>query len=178
MSKIAIIFPGMGYHCDKPLLYYGKKLAGQMGYRVIEVGYKGFDTVDTMQAAGELALSQAEEQLKKQEISATDEVLCIAKSIGTVVSAIWQKKMGITAKNVFLTPVKETFVYASSDCGIVFHGTKDPMADTEMVKTECERLHLPLYITENGNHSLECGNVGTDVETMANVIRQVEKYLS
>ena len=25
-EKLVIIFPGIGYHCDKPLLYYAKKL--------------------------------------------------------------------------------------------------------------------------------------------------------
>ena len=24
--KIAVFFPGIGYHCDKPLLYYARKL--------------------------------------------------------------------------------------------------------------------------------------------------------
>ncbi len=24
--KLAVFFPGIGYHCDKPLLYYAKKL--------------------------------------------------------------------------------------------------------------------------------------------------------
>ena len=37
MSKTAIIFPGIGYHTDKPLLYYSKKLAAESGYHVIEV---------------------------------------------------------------------------------------------------------------------------------------------
>ena len=26
MSKIAVLFPGIGYTCDKPLLYYSAKL--------------------------------------------------------------------------------------------------------------------------------------------------------
>lgn len=25
MRKLMILFPGIGYHCDKPILYYGKK---------------------------------------------------------------------------------------------------------------------------------------------------------
>ena len=25
--KAAVFFPGIGYHCDKPLLYYSRKLA-------------------------------------------------------------------------------------------------------------------------------------------------------
>ena len=44
MSKTAIIFPGIGYHTDKPLLYYSKKLAAESGYHVIEVSYSGFES--------------------------------------------------------------------------------------------------------------------------------------
>lgn len=25
MKKIAVYFPGIGYHCDNPLLYYGRE---------------------------------------------------------------------------------------------------------------------------------------------------------
>ena len=28
-KKIAVVFPGVGYHADKPLLYYSRKLAAQ-----------------------------------------------------------------------------------------------------------------------------------------------------
>ena len=36
-KKIAVLFPGIGYHTDKPLLYYGKKLAGERGYEIVEI---------------------------------------------------------------------------------------------------------------------------------------------
>ena len=26
-KRLAVIFPGIGYHCDKPILYYSRKLA-------------------------------------------------------------------------------------------------------------------------------------------------------
>lgn len=29
--KLVVCFPGIGYHCDKPLLYYSRKLAACMG---------------------------------------------------------------------------------------------------------------------------------------------------
>lgn len=34
MKKIAVLFPGIGYTCDKPLLYYSAKLAAEKGYEV------------------------------------------------------------------------------------------------------------------------------------------------
>ena len=33
-KRIAVIFPGVGYHVDKPLLYYSRKLAGKYGMRL------------------------------------------------------------------------------------------------------------------------------------------------
>lgn len=38
-KKAAVIFPGVGYHTDKPLLYYSKKLAVAGGYEILEVSY-------------------------------------------------------------------------------------------------------------------------------------------
>ena len=32
MRNLMILFPGIGYHCDKPILYYGKKIAVMNGY--------------------------------------------------------------------------------------------------------------------------------------------------
>ena len=36
--KLAVIFPGIGYHTDKPLLYYSKKLALHNVAQVVECG--------------------------------------------------------------------------------------------------------------------------------------------
>ena len=30
MQKVVLLFPGVGYHTDKPLLFYGRKLAQEM----------------------------------------------------------------------------------------------------------------------------------------------------
>ena len=38
-NKLCITFPGMGYHADKPLLYFGKKLMASAGYQVIDLKY-------------------------------------------------------------------------------------------------------------------------------------------
>ena len=31
--KLVVCFPGIGYHCDKPLLYYGRRVAESVGYK-------------------------------------------------------------------------------------------------------------------------------------------------
>ena len=42
MSKIACLFPGIGYTCDKPLLYYSWKLLKGLGWEILPVSYSGF----------------------------------------------------------------------------------------------------------------------------------------
>ena len=40
--KTAVLFPGIGYQFDRPLLHFAWEQAAQYGYEVIPVGYSGF----------------------------------------------------------------------------------------------------------------------------------------
>ena len=72
MQKIVLLFPGVGYHTDKPLLFYGRKLAQNYGYEtVISLSYGGFKggikgNPEKMKEAFESALSQSEEIFRKE----------------------------------------------------------------------------------------------------------------
>ena len=66
--RLAVVFPGIGYHADKPLLYYSRKLAAQQGYEIICADYGQLPSgvkgdAAKMRAAYELALSRVNEQL-------------------------------------------------------------------------------------------------------------------
>lgn len=39
MRKLAVFFPGIGYTCDKPLLFYAEKLAIKSGYEIKRISY-------------------------------------------------------------------------------------------------------------------------------------------
>ena len=89
-EKIACLFPGIGYTCDKPLLYYSGKLLKGMGWDVVPVPYSGFpDKVkgapEKMKRCAETALEQAEEILRGVEWNRYGEILFVGKSVGTVV---------------------------------------------------------------------------------------------
>lgn len=69
MKKIAVIFPGVGYHVDKPLLYYSRKIAAQNGYEIREVRYGNFPLYVTEGADHSLETGDVEKDLKNlQEI--------------------------------------------------------------------------------------------------------------
>ena len=79
--KIAVFFPGIGYHCDKPLLYYARKLVQEYGYEKIvmqEYSYNGKNIrgdKKKMQEAFECLYAQAEKKL--EEIRNDDHILLV-----------------------------------------------------------------------------------------------------
>ncbi|MCD8038466.1 MAG: alpha/beta hydrolase [Lachnospiraceae bacterium] len=180
--KIAVIFPGIGYHADKPLLYYSRKIAVSHGYEIKNVPYGNFPAGvkgnrEKMKDCFSSALEQTEEMLRDVDFSKYDEILFISKSIGTAVAAAYGREHGLKTKNIYFTPVEDSFQFM--DCqGIVFHGTADSWADTRFVKEECEKRGFPLHIVEDANHSLETGDWENDVKALHSVMLAVEGYLN
>ncbi|MCD7883175.1 MAG: alpha/beta hydrolase [Lachnospiraceae bacterium] len=179
--KLAVAFPGIGYHVDKPLLYYGKKVAAAHGYDLMDVPYGNFPSgvkgdAKKMEECFYLALEQAEELLKNVDFSAYEEILFLSKSVGTAIASAYGKKHHLTTKNVYFTPVAQSFPLMEQP-GIVFHGTKDGWVKTEIVKAECEKRNLPLFIIADANHSLETGEWERDLENLLDVMREVNRYL-
>lgn len=194
MSKIAVLFPGIGYTCDKPLLYYSAKLAAEKGFEVVRVPYGNFPSnvkgnAEKMYQSFVSAREQSEEILKDVDWSSYDEIVFFSKSVGTVVALSYAAEHGIDARQVLYTPLKETFKFPvaaagaadASDAGksraIAFHGTGDPWAQTEDIIKICEEKGVPLYLTKDANHSLECGKAIKDIKTIRKVMRTVKEFL-
>ncbi len=180
--KLAIVFPGIGYHTDKPLLYYSKKIAKSRGYQVADVPYGGFPanvkgSQEKMEACFTSALAQTEELLSGVDFARYDEVLFLSKSIGTAIACAYGQRHGLRTRNVYFTPVAETF-RVQEQPGIVFHGTRDGWADTAVIKAECEKRGLPLFLVPDADHSLETGDVRKDLSTLRRVMETVERYIT
>ncbi len=181
--KLAVIFPGMGYTCDKPLLYYSAKIASQQGYEIKRVEYGNFPkkvkgNKEMMSAAFETARKQTKEILKDVDWESFDEILFISKSIGTEVAAHYLKKHDLKARSISFTPLAETFLYARGE-GIMFHGTKDPwVEDSSLIIEGCEKIGQQIYLTEDGNHSLETGDIARDLANLAVIMDVVSRYIA
>ncbi len=179
--KLAVVFPGIGYHTDKPLLYYSKKLAEKYGYETLTVPYGDFPadvkgSAEKMEECFYEALDQAEEQLKDRDFSSCEDLLFISKSVGTAVASAYGQRHHLKTRNLYFTPVEASFQFMDQP-GIVFHGTKDGWVKTESVVTGCEKRSLPLFIYENANHSLETGDVQTDLENLKKIMKEAEEYI-
>lgn len=180
--KIAVLFPGIGYTCDKPLLYYTAKICKTQGYEIMPVPYSGFDlnikgNEDKMEKAFYHALEQANELLKDVNWSQYEEILFVSKSIGTIVAGAFAKEIGCPVRHVAYTPLEQTFMFAGND-GIMFHGTKDPWAkDSEKIMAGAKKAGMELVLIEDGNHSLETGDVFLDIENLKIVLEKATEYI-
>lgn len=182
-KKLAVIFPGIGYHCDKPLLYHAKKIAAACGYEIREVPYQGFPArvkgdPEKMRRSFEMAMDQTEEILGDVCWEDYSGLLFISKSVGTVVAAAFAGRHGLRTRNIYFTPVAATFSFAPQE-GIVFHGTADPWATDEEIEAGCRACGLPLVNVPDTNHSLElAADPIRDLQILQDVMRQVETYLA
>ncbi len=180
-ERVAVVFPGIGYHTDKPLLYYSKRLAAKRGYETIDVPYGGFapdvkGSKEKMEEAYRSALAQAEELLKKVEWEGRKDILFLSKSVGTAVAAAYAKEHGLRTRNIYYTPVEASFSLMS-DPGIVFSGTADSWVDPDAVRRACELRGFPLHVIADANHSLETGDVRRDVENLLTVMEITDAYI-
>lgn len=181
-KKIAVLFPGVGYTFDRPLLYFAAKLAEKRGYEIRRVSYGNFPKnmrgdAAKMQAAFDSAAAEAREILSDVDWGSYTEILFISKSIGTIVAAEFRKANGIHARSISYTPMRHTFLFAEGE-GIMFHGTADPWEpDNAAVEEGCRRIGQPLYLFEGANHSLETGDVDTDIVNLRRVMKLTADFM-
>ena len=129
-------------------------------YPALPTGLRGH--TEKIEQAVQTALSAAEEQLTTIDWTAYDRVFFLSKSIGTAIAARYAVQHNIHPRQVYYTPIEQALPYLDPT-GIAFHGTADPWADTEMITNGCRKIGIPLYLTENANHSMETGDTLHDI---------------
>ena len=181
--KIAVFFPGIGYHCDKPLLYYSRKIVEELGYdKIITLSYS-YDggnirgNVEKMKAAFEALHSQATEALKEVDFSEYDEILFVSKSVGTIIASAYAHSHKINCTQILYTPLEYTFDYPHSKA-CAFIGTSDSWSDVDKVIDKARVSGVPMHSFENLNHSLEGDDVLKNIEILNEVMALTRSFLS
>lgn len=182
-KQLAVFFPGVGYNCDKPLLYYTKKLAKEHGFQTLDISYGEFPKVDikkNLELIFSQALEAAKRQLEKVDFSEYETVLLVSKSVGTAVAATCQKDLikdkGTKFYNVYMTPVTASLKMLTGE-GIIFSGTGDDWVQEGEVERWCDEHNYPLHRIENANHSMETGDTVRDLEILKNCMSTFSSYL-
>ena len=129
-----------------------------------------------IEQAVQTALSAAEEQLTAIDWTAYDRVFFLSKSIGTAIAARYAVQHNIHPRQVYYTPIEQALPYLDPT-GIAFHGTADPWANTEMITNGCRKIGIPLYLTENANHSMETGDTLHDIFILHDIMDETAHWM-
>lgn len=187
-KKLAIIFPGVGYTCAKPLLYYTAQLAAKYDYEVIRLDY-GMDIHNfkgrTMEDLIPVAVTAKERilaQMKEINPIQYKDILMISKSIGTVIACkvqeelAWDKK---TARHFWMTPIPLTLPYLENFSGLFVAGTGDPYISKELVeKAAFEHPDKTGKIFPGCNHSLEIhGDTKGNIQRLSEVVEKLREMI-
>lgn len=186
--NLVVCFPGIGYHCDKPLLYYGRRVAESVGYKE----YKNVEYVNRignvkgdpakMQATFEDLYGQTEEILKDIDFSGYDSILFLSKSVGTIIATTYAERHKIPCRHVLYTPLEATFDNCASNLSgraIAFTGTEDPWVEsTDAITDRCQKAGIPVHVIEEANHSLETADVWKNLNNLEKIMAQTADFIS
>lgn len=204
--KLCVLFPGIGYTVDKPLLYYSGKYFKKLGYEIISIKYselppKVVGDADYMKKAFMIGLKDAQEQLSGINWQSYEEIIFVGKSIGTAISAAYavdysmeqimehsqdqavdsEREYKAVFRNklkiIYFTPLIQTFYFVIPDCGIAFHGNSDPWAESAPIRKACKELGIPLYEYKDANHSLDTGDIIKDIGNLKDIMKIIMDYV-
>ncbi|MCR2806913.1 alpha/beta hydrolase [Paenibacillus soyae] len=156
-NKLVVLFPGRGYSCELPLLYYAGNAALQHNHSVLklEYGYQAarasFDLQDLSKVIDECTESVL------QVSPNYDQLLFISKSMGTIVAGEVHRRMQQKVNHIFLTPLVETIPYINASDRVVIYGGMDPAFPSEAAK-QIEYSENVIEIPR-ADHGLETGDV-------------------
>lgn len=185
MRKIAVVFPGVGYTVEKPLLYYTASEAKDAGYQLLKLDYG--EEIHSFQGRSEAGLESLMEKAKnkvKEQLEVIDwgqyeKILFISKSIGTTLACWVEKELGIRVKHCLLTPIPLTIPYLSEADGLVFVGMADPYMKKKVVEQVVKEY--PEKVGEvffDCNHSLERpGHTILNLKNVKKVVKKLKKMI-
>ncbi len=167
-NKLALVFPGIGYTCQMPLLYYTTNVLLALNFDVlwVEYEYKKNERWSTLSEEEQVRwLSQDANAAYLAAISQRrySRLVLVGKSVGTgAVSAILAKQKPLENERiVWFTPLladEEIYGTITSKCkgnSLFIQGTKDPYFVKDRLE-EVKRLGCgDVMIIDGADHSLE-----------------------
>jgi len=175
-SKLVVIFPGMTYTCDMPLLYYAFLESYFNGYDVLALEY-GFARTKTGFKDEELneVVKETTKIIRQVNMEEYTQLLFISKSFGTLVAGEVEKKMPeASIKHLYLTPLKESIPYFNKTDCVVVTGSDDEYFNPHTTEVPSG---IKIRVIEGGDHSFESENNDRNIEMLKNIIDVYKEFL-
>jgi len=188
-DRLVLMYPGLRYSCDKPLLYYTTELLLERGYDVLQLraNYRTPEFKDLSQADQTIQLIEDGKALLnagRQEKPYSDLIL-IGKSLGTLAMAfiLSEDRDLLNVKTIWLTPlmhltpVSQTALELTGPAFIAGSET-DPTFESEPVTRIQSKSNVILHIIQHANHSLEIpGDPLRSLQILTLVIENLKSFL-
>ncbi len=181
MKRAAVLFPGIGYTTDRPLLYYTARLARETGREVIRIS---LGNVPEWNAGGtgllmqrfEAGIKEAEAELRRVDWAAYDDIVFVGKSLGAAVAGMYAELVRIKVRYILLAPLAGCFRYRLQPA-LCFHGTADPWAEAGKIRALCRENGIPLVEIQGADHALETGHARQDLKILEDTMEQIRVFL-
>ena len=169
-KKIVVSFPG-ARGCEIPLLYFGAKHFEDMGYEKRFISYP-LNREITL----ENVLSNALEMLRDIDWCEYEDIVFVAKSLGTVVSCMVKERLAISARLILLTPLEETLPYIRKENAVLLTamGDRDHYLAAPRLAQHCEQEGIRYHIEPGVGHRME---VAGDLRRSLDIVYRVVSCL-
>ena len=183
---LALLFPGAGYTCDMPALYYPRNILLSQKYDVLSLEYS-FQTVGEVFNTDLVAevLLDGEKTLESIQAREYPEIFLVGKSLGTrVLTHLLNKYEQLNrTKAVYLTPVfSKEFNAATAGLKqeiLMAIGTEDPFYNLDMIQELQSQLDFKLLVLEGADHGLEVKkDCLRSLEIMKAVCEEIQKFIT
>lgn len=186
-QTLAVLFPGLNYSCDMPLLFYPLKLLMSRGAEVLQVradytvpAYRSLPSEE--RAAWLAADAQAAVQAARQQ-GKYEKLVLVGKSIGTIALASLAPAEP-EAVSVWLTPLlRNPMVVSAAEQNrgpmLFVAGTADDLYDAGALERIQAATRAEAELIRGGDHSLEVeGDFFASLQALEQVMRVMAVFLS
>jgi alpha/beta superfamily hydrolase len=183
--KAALVLPGSGYTCHKPILYYLSRVLVEDGFDVLNLQYDYRELNESdFEHIGLQDVLVALEVLKSQ--GNYTELVIAGKSLGTMVMALlmkhahWPMKE-VTKKLVWLTPIWGDERWFSQMLSVDIQslhviGKGDPQFSSEHQNKLQKNKKTQFHVVSGADHSMEIGNLAEDLKILHDLIEAARAF--
>jgi hypothetical protein len=188
-NRFALIYPGLRYSCDKPLLHYTTEILLDQGYDILQLwtDYKNPEFQDASQAEQTIRLIEDGKALLQVGIQSDDysKFILVGKSLGTLTMAFilseqpqFPELMTIWFTPLFYLPPVSNSVLELSDPAFVVGSSADQTFDSDAVNQLADKNNIKLQVYEDADHSLEVpGDPLQSTKILSSLVEELNVFL-